>query len=182
MNLLPPQIKSEIEKERRRRFVVVLGMFVAVALVISVILLLPSFFLFSFQQKYLNMQLAFVRQSHELEKAEEIGKVVGDLNEKSELVRAGRAGSRPVSSYLIKIVELKPAGVSLAAFNFSRNKEKGTAEFSLQGTAEARDALLTFVKKLEDSQNFSKVVSPVSNLLAERNFNFSLILGLKGND
>jgi len=63
-----------------------------------------------------------------------------------------------------------------------KSNAQKTDEFSLQGTAQERDALLTFVKKLEDSRDFSKVVSPVSNLLAERNFNFSLILELKSND
>jgi len=182
MNLLPPQIKSEIEKERYRRFVVVSGMFAASALVVAVILLLPSFFMFSFQQKYLNTRLVSVRQSNEQAKAGEIGKVIEDLNEKSQLVRAGRTASRPISSYLIKIVELKPADVSLTIFNFGKSNAQKTDEFSLQGTAQERDALLTFVKKLEDSRDFSKVVSPVSNLLAERNFNFSLILELKSND
>lgn len=182
MNLLPPEIKSEIAKKRRRRFIVVLGMFAAAALLVSIILLLPSFFMFSFQEKYLDIQLASIKQSGELEKAGEIGKIAGELNKKSELILWGKAQSRPASSYLLKIVELEPAGVSLNTFNFSRNKNKGTAEFSLAGTAEERGDLLTFVKKLEASRNFSKVNSPVSNLLAERNFNFSLILELKNND
>mgnify|MGYP001570781901 CR=1 FL=1 len=182
MNLLPAQIKSEIEKERHRRFIFVLGMFGVAALAVSIVLLLPSFFMFSFQEKYLNLQLASVRQNSELEKAEEIGKIIEDLNKKSELVRLGKARSRPSSFYLVKIVELMPVGVSLNTFNFGRNKEKGTAEFSLQGTARERDDLLAFVKKLEDGQDFLKVVSPVSNLLAEKNFNFSLILELKDHD
>lgn len=182
MNLLPPQIKNEIEKERRRRFAVVLGMFAAIVFIVSIILLLPSFFMFSFQQKYLNNQLASFRQNGELKKAEEIGKTIEDLNKKSELVRLDKTRSQPISSFLIKIVELKPAGVSLSSFNFGKDNDKKTDEFSLQGMAKNREDFLAFVKKLEDSQNFSKVVSPVSNLLAERNFNFSLILELKNND
>ena len=113
MNLLPAQIKSEIEKERHRRFIFVLGMFGVAALAVSIVLLLPSFFMFSFQEKYLNLQLASVRQNSELEKAEEIGKIIEDLNKKSELVRLGKARSRPSSFYLVKIVELMPVGVSL---------------------------------------------------------------------
>lgn len=179
MNLLPPEIKSKVEKERQRRFIVVLGVFAAAAFLISIILLLPSFFMFSFQEKYLKNQLDVIKQSSEVKKAGEIGKIVEELNKKSELILRAKAESRPTSSHLPRIVELKPAGISLNTFNFARNKEKGIREFSLQGKAESRSALLEFVKKLEASQDFSKVVSPVSNLLAERNFNFSLILELK---
>ncbi len=52
-------------------------------------------------------------------------------------------------------------------------------KMAISGFAKDRETFLAFKKDLEDSQQFSAIFSPISNLLKPRDVNFSMDLTLK---
>jgi len=74
------------------------------------------------------------------------------------------------TSELKNISSLVPPGVTLSSFVLQKN----TSEFKFTGKAATRDALLNFKDSLENSDFFTEIQSPISNLLTKVNINFEL--------
>ena len=74
------------------------------------------------------------------------------------------------SSLLKQFFELIPPGVKMQTINFDNQNKI----IKLNGHAENRDDFLQLKKALEDSSLIKKVESPISNLLHQTDFNFTL--------
>ena len=64
--------------------------------------------------------------------------------------------------------------VKITYFSYEKGEEDG--KISLTGKAETRDDLVIFESRLKKELGDNKVVSPVSNLIKEKDLNFSLSL------
>ena len=71
------------------------------------------------------------------------------------------------------ILDKKNLGIKITSFSYEKNKESdGEGKVSLFGKAENRDDLILFESRLKKELGDNKVVSPVSNLINEKDFNF----------
>lgn len=180
MNLLSAGKKEEIRRENKRRFIIIVGVFSTSLVVIAIVLLLPSFFLLIFQQDYLSEKLSMIKKDPVLKKAEDIEEAIQNFNKQVETLQVSKEDMVEISSFISDINRVKPSDLNIETFIFEKvSKEDETPQISLRGYAQERDGLLVFIEKLENSDKFSKVISPVSNLLTERDFNFSLVLKLR---
>ncbi len=74
------------------------------------------------------------------------------------------------SKLLKQFFILVPSGITIQHVNFNSDQK----EISIDGHAETRDKFLKFKKALEESNLIKKVNSPISNLLHQVDFNFTL--------
>lgn len=180
MNLLTSESKEKINQEYKSRLVVVFGIFLAVLFGIAVVLLLPSFFLLAFQESHLIRQMETSEQSIVLGQAKKIEQEVKKLKIKTELLHSNREKTETISPLFAEIIKAKPKRLSINFLIFQKKKikqdeeKKEISQIDLRGRAETRTSLLDFTEKLKSNEYFSKVSSPVSNLLVDKDFDFSL--------
>ena len=89
------------------------------------------------------------------------------------------ANNRSVPEDLKKIIDLIPPGVSVNGISFARQNVSEQGRVSLSGKANTREDLASFIGILNDSDIFSKVDSPVSNILKKNNIDFLIKLEFK---
>ncbi|MEK9183513.1 MAG: hypothetical protein AAB890_00375, partial [Patescibacteria group bacterium] len=84
-------------------------------------------------------------------------------------------------SFIIeKIIEMKTKGVKIIGLNYEGMKSEEKGKISMSGIAQERQDLLDFIDLLKKEFSEEDVLSPVSNLLNEKNTSFSLtILNIK---
>jgi len=78
------------------------------------------------------------------------------------------------------ILDKKNSGVKITYFSYEKGKEPdGEDKVYLSGKSETRDEFLFFENRLKKELGDGKVISPVSNLINEKDFDFSLVLNIK---
>ncbi len=174
INLLPITEKQKIRETYR---FLVLSMYLIVlslVLLVAILSFLPSFFITdSKYQKILaesQTKEAIIKQSQE----QEIKKIITDTNAKIVLLKSTTTPSS--SNLFYKILESRPVGVYITNFSYDTTK-KGNSSFSsitMQGTAENRTKLLSFVEVLSKENSFSSVDLPISNLISDTNVSYTL--------
>jgi len=179
INLLTPEDKFELGRERFRRFLAVAGFLLALVLLGGVILLLPSYFFLVLERRELLREAELGRAHPVLGEIGELERALKDFNTKLTLYDARALGIRPVAPLLEDILKVSPPTVSLRNLTYEEASRTNPERVLLQGFASRRDDFLSFVNKLEGLSAFSKVNSPVSNLLKEADLEFSLILEVK---
>ncbi len=176
INILPAQQKITLKKEYAlRRLTVALGM-TSVALLISFLLLLPSYFLSQVRANIIKADLEHSKRILDTELQPE-----AVTNELSAAIRDA-ADLKPFVppdsvSELIGIFERKPATISITSFSFQNQIEQPV--IVLQGKAADRESLTAFGKSLEERVEFASVELPVSNFVKESNITFSMTVTLK---
>lgn len=173
MNLLPKKEKEDLKKGLKSRFAIMTMFLVSVTFLLSFITLLPSYFLtidfsgmtpVSFSQKTENQDLAKI-----LNLPEEINSKFGFFQ--------SNINNASVTDSLYKIIKDLPNGVIINSISFSRNQvyneKKGTV-ILLSGIASDRDSMVSFSTLLKNSNSFSQIDMPVSNLTKDKNLPFSI--------
>jgi hypothetical protein len=179
INLLPEEDKILIKNENLRRFIAVSGVLFFSLLCAAVILFTPSYLLVESQEKNFEKQLLLIKESFERENIDQIESSARDLN--SQLASYAKQEELFVgaSSLFLEIIGKKPPLIRLDNFSYTISDKEGKPDkISLRGFSSDRESLVSFTKKLEQSGLFSKVGSPLSNFLKEKNINFSLNLEL----
>jgi len=175
MNLLPAEYQKSLFYERVNSFVLFIGMRMAFAVLISIILLLPAYFFLTFQEKELRREAAVLGESSRLEEFRGLEADIKDFND--TLVEFEKAGMADLSrSDILKdIVARSPFSIKYRTLVYDAKERHVT----INGEALARKDLLGFIEKLKESTFVERVDSPISNLLEERNVIFSLTIFLK---
>jgi hypothetical protein len=178
INLLPPEEKKIIGKEYKHRVFVTYLIFLTAGLIVSLILLLPSYFVMNVVVNELEDEAAFLENSNE---STEMEKINAELRLTKERLRAVTINSKRVEFYEIieKISIHKPRAVTLNNFSYTKGIDGKESKLLLGGNASTRDSLLLFTKDIENDELFDEVVLPVSSLAKEKDIDFSL--EIKGN-
>jgi hypothetical protein len=144
-------------------------------------ILFSALFLFvdSYEES-LDSQLVLTKQLAEIKNLKELEVKVKDLNNFLTLFSAGEKMANPISDDILEILGVLPSSVKIDSFLFDAGRCKDcVSKISLKGYAASRSGLINFTKDLKFGGYFNKVTSPVSNLLAEKDIDFSLVLELK---
>ena len=121
------------------------------------------------QKGELLRELEAARKSPILERVEEVEVSIKKTNERLRIFSRSLDRENRISHILEVALGYRQSTVSLAELTFN-----GPNEFRLKGFAGTRDDLLVFIGLLSGSDLIAEVNSPISNLLKDRNIEFSL--------
>lgn len=177
INLLPATEKEKIRKDYRLAVLSVCFSSAFFVLAVAVLSFSPIFFVAD--SKYQEI-LAESRTKEVLMKQfqeQEMRKIVAGTNAKIILLKATSTPSAP--QLFRKILDVRPVGVSITGFSYDTASSPGkkvnsSFVIALQGMAESRTALLSFVDALNKEKSFSSVDLPLSNLISDADVSYSL--------
>ena len=81
-----------------------------------------------------------------------------------------------VKDVISLLVAKSGATVSVRSITYERKGD--TAKLDLAGTAQGREALINFTNRLRTVREFATVYSPVSNLVKEKNIDFTVSISI----
>lgn len=172
MNFLSEENKKTIKREYFRRLFIVIGLFSFGAILIGVVLLLPSSFFLKSQKENLKRLLVISEERFSRSKTENIIPIVEKLNVKISLLSSGQKNIEEKSAIIKSILEEKTSKIKINDFFLEKGK------VSIQGLSDSREDLLAFIASLKNKKYFKKVESPVSNLIKEKNIEFIISIEL----
>lgn len=138
--------------------------------------LTPMYSLILSHKKDLNKELAvYSKKDAELADSAatlEIKKINNRLDFAEKMFK-----TKKLSLIFKKILDEKNTGVKITNFSYEKGKEQGGEDkVFLSGMAKKRDDMVFFEDRLKKYWGNGKVVSPISNLINEKDFVFSLTL------
>ena len=171
MNLLPEQKKRSLRREYRIRLAGLGLALAAGAFFIGAVSLLPALFLTAVKKE------AFERGVSALEKelTAEKRTTLADLGEAAKKLEVLSRGGEDVAleEFFERVSAARPPGMRLTELALAR--EADASVLRVRGMAPRRADLAAFVKTLRDG-GFSNVSFPVSDLAANENLTFSLVI------
>ena len=179
MNLLPEENKILFKKYYLKRLSVVFAVLIFSAAGAGTIILMPTYSLVLSYKKDLSRGLAvYLKKDAEL--ADSAATLeIKKLNSRLDFV--GKMSKAKGLNLIFKnILDKKNPGVKITYFSYEKGKEPdGEDKMYLSGKSKTRDEFLVFENRLKKELGDGKVVSPVSNLINEKDFDFSLVLNIK---
>ncbi len=177
LNLLPQKQKILLQKEYSgRRMIVWLGS-IALALVISLILLSPSYFLTRIRAEEARGELESAKRALDAELPPK--EMLAEFQAAVRNAEALKPLTKSLSVYeLVKLFEARPKTIRITGISFSEQAE-GRPTIVVNGRAENRDGLTAFGRALEERVEFATVNLPVSNFVKEKDIDFSMTVVLK---
>lgn len=168
-NLLPREKKKDLRTEYIAR-VLNVGLFLLTLAILSgTAALIPAYFKVSTNLS--DIKTSFQRESENDEVAEfKVAQAV--LEQTAHTVDQLRAtlAQPSVAESIGKVLAQRPPGVAITGVSY----ERPTGLFVLEGIAKTRDTLVAYKHTLEQQQDISNVVSPISNLAKNADLPFQL--------
>lgn len=167
-NLLPKEFRERIfiaQQARRASFYV--NILFGLTAILSLFLLFILIYLQSREEIFLN-DLKEARQNPRTVEIESIQKDIMRFN--AQLKEALKTSASPKWSVLL--IEL--SRITPESLNFHTLVVEEDKRITIEGDALTREDLLTFEKRLRQSQFFSNVISPLSNYQSQRDITFHL--------
>ena len=176
MNLLPEENKILFKKYYLKRFFAVFGVLIFSIIAVGSIVLMPMYSLILSHKSDLKAELAaYLKKDAELADsvaALEIKKLNNRLN-----FAENYGKDKKLSGIFKNILVQKNSGIKITFFSYEKGaKQDDKDKVFLSGKAKKRDDLITFESRLKKELRVSEVISPVSNLIKEKDSDFSLTL------
>jgi hypothetical protein len=167
--LLPQEEKAVLKKEYILRVVIIFIFSLGASILVSVILLVPSYVLSSQRAKDAKLQKQALEASPVFKAKSDVVKSVTEAKSELSLVKS----DDHYPTEIFKIIQGHNVnGVTIESYDFSSEAEGGSV--TVTGKAQSRNVLLSFVQNLQSEKNFSKVDFPVSGLSPRSNLDFSV--------
>lgn len=170
-NLLPKAEKDAIRREYRTRLAVVVLWFFFATMLIASILLLPSYFLSTQNEKAALRQSETITKSIKAEESSKFNEVLSGIKSRLDVVT-----HKPPALYLYELISRiakeRGSGISFEGMTISR--EEGLRRVDIGGIAQTRNALVAFQKALMGTGLFKTVEFPVADLAKDGNSAFTL--------
>lgn len=185
MNLLQEENKILFKKYYLKRLLAVFGVLVFSIIAVGSVILIPMHSIILSYKNDLNAQLAYLKKNAAPAESAAVFEIK-KLNNKLNFIE--NSGNEKKLSVIFKnIFDKKNSGVKITSFSYekgkvSKIKDKISTEedkIYLYGKAQKRDDLIVFENWLKKERGDINVVSPVSNLINEKDSDFSLILRIK---
>lgn len=173
INLLPDDNKRLIRNEMTRRVVAVFSLGLLALLLVQLIFFVLLDFLVDTHEKNYSRQLLTAETSAQKENLEKMEKQLLEMNNLLSFYESNQGKLGLFSDNLQDTLDILPADIKLNSFVSEKDN------FYLRGHAATRDGLISFVEQLRKKDAFESVESPISNLLAGSDIDFSLNIKLK---
>ena len=179
MNLLPEENKILFKKYYLKRLLAVFAVLIFSAAAAGIIILMPMHSLILSYKRDLSRELAvYLKKDAELANSA-ASLEIKKLNSRLDFVEK-MSKDKGLNLIFKNILDKKNSGVKITYFSYEKGKEpNGEDKVYLSGKSKKRDEFLVFENRLKKELGDGKVVSPVSNLINEKDFDFSLVLNIK---
>ena len=172
LNLLPSKDKKDLELASLSRLIASLAVWFLIFSIIFTLLLVSTYFSLSIlleEQK----KLMEIRQSDP--KTQYMLEIEGKIKQANQIVKQVYLKQEEMilwTPILEKMTKIVPSGIYLTNFSYQAANNKIT----LNGWANWRENLLYFQESLEKNSFFKEVEAPLSNLIKQRDIDFSFTL------
>ena len=170
INLLPIEEGLALKRLYRRRLLVSSLAFLFFLIVFSAAHLLPTYFIFSVKLSAVRTELKELNQKISDQGTADLVKTVDSVNRKLKILSA------PGESLALAEILEKTVGHSRQFVSLGSVIINSAGEVVVSGTAASRQRFLDFTRLLEKEPFFSRIDSPISNLVAVKDINFRLTL------
>lgn len=172
INLIPHSTFLYGRRIYRFRLTVVALILFCVLCILSIGFILPSLLIVQEMRASVSQSLQTAKARPVSHEADEITHKVEEVNLKVRML-IDIPTAPYVTAFLDKILLHKTSGVSITYINLGNN-----GEITIKGVALKREDLINFSQALSKDINFSNVASPISNLIASENINFTINMDL----
>ncbi len=176
INLLPIEEKKEAKKDFYYRFTVLSFVMLIFLIVISIIAILPSYFISLEKKISINQKLEVQKNEIMPEIDQKAQVIIKNLDEKLSLLEKARKNKYIFSQNVVnEIILKKGSGIKINRIFFENDSLEGR-KVNINGVAQDREKLLLFRRALEDDILFKYVDLPISNFVKGSNIEFNLNL------
>ena len=177
INVLPQKEKKSLCLKYWIRFFTILLNLIALIVIISTVLLFPSYFLSLSKEKLAESELeTFNKENIEFTTAD-IDKTIDTINSKLSMLDKGAPSYQVGDKVIDNILFNRTEGITFSQIFFNKQVTGSTLE--IHGVAANRDALRNFKTKLDSNPNFVEVNLPISNFLEKTDLIFSVSIKMK---
>ena len=169
LNLLSPKEKEEVKLTDFVRWLSFFITPISIFLIIFILLLTSAFFSLFVMTKAQEEAIKIREGDFKMQRLFKTEEGIAEINQLLAQVHCKQNETISWTLILEEMSKITPKEIYL--INFSYNKSKNT--ISLIGWAEERKDILFMEKLLEESPFFEQVNSPLSNLLKQKEINFS---------
>ena len=183
INILPYEEKKLLNREYKKRFLIVLLNFITLISVVATILLFPSYFISQLKEKLVEDKIeTFNKENFDLTN-DSMDKITNDINLKLEILDKAKLSYQVNDKVLGNVLSSRTNGITLSTILF--NKKTGATvknnsdTVEIRGIAINRDSLRKFKTTLDNNPNFSEVNLPISDFLEKTDLPFTILIKMK---
>lgn len=170
LNLIPQQDKKYYQTEITRRFIIFFSIGIFIITIIFIGLLLSGYFFLSLQLNPEIQRLETEKATEKFRKVEDFDNQIKETNKKISLILNIKNQATPISPLIEKILQVSSGNNSYLE-NIAIDRQTGN--ISIKGFSLTRDQVVKIEDGIKKENLFKDVVAPYSNLLKQRNINFS---------
>lgn len=177
INLLLPEDKKIISKEYHSRVMVSYAIAVGLLLLIALIAVVSFYGSLFINQNSLKKQLDAEGGGSGVNGLDDYSLQISQAN-KMIVVLTGDRGNLHLASDLVdRVISVKPSGIKIKTLEIGKG-EKEAWSLILRGTSHQRNDLIEFISALKKDPLFTKIDSPIANLIKGANSEFSVVIVL----
>lgn len=178
INILPKENKKILHREYWMRFFTMILNLIALAGVVSILLLFPSYFISKLEENLVDNRLEVFNKENPNLTNSNMDKIIGDINSKLEILNKAENPYQVNDKVLDNILTSRTPGITFSQIIFSK-KTADSSILEIRGVATSRDTLRNFKTTLDNNSNYIKVDLPVSNFLEKSNLPFTISITMK---
>ncbi len=178
VNVLPEEEKNLIKKEYWKRFSIVLINIFSLMVIISTLLLLPSYFFSLAKENMSENRLESFNLANKDISNLNLDNTIKDINKKLDLIATVKPGYLLYDDILSKVLSTRPEGITFSQLLYSQRKDKSLI-IEIHGIARDRITLRNFKTIVDNNPNITSSTLPINDYLNKTNLDFNIVGVLK---
>lgn len=176
-NLLSQNLKNEIKKEYKIRKLIMVLTFALAIQVSFMVFILPTWLSSFYKEKVMLSDSNKLNQNLSESSVESVSAEILKINQQLNIIN-NSLNYRGIVVFIDEVLQQKNNTIFIEQFSMSSGNNAEPILF-IGGVATTRENLVSFVSRLEQSDLFSEVNLPISNLAKDRNIDFSIEIKIK---
>lgn len=171
INVLPKQDKRNIKKIYWARFTSTLLNILSLMIILTIVLLFPSYFYSKNKESMADQKLAQFNQENPSNEINNLDQMIKDINKNMLFLKEATPKYLFSDKILKEILALKTEGIIYTQISYSK-KNADLTILEIKGKAKDRTALKNFKIILDNNSDYKKVDLPISNFIEKENLDF----------
>ena len=174
INFLPPDAKSEVQREYLVRTVGVWAVLVSAVAIVTTVLLVPTYVLLTHQLDALALEVATADDESHAEAYTTARAALADTHTLALQLDMSRTGPT-ASEALHEVQRIQTDAIRVSGFSYAHTDD-AEQTMEVRGIAATREALAGFAAALERNPLFARAEVPVSDLAADYDLPFTITI------
>lgn len=180
INLLPPEEKQELGRERNKKLAIILGDIALISLISLALILFSLKFHVSREATAQKFNLQVAENRHNAPNVISFKKVVSGYNAKLLKVNQFFTSEIYLGDVLKTVVEIeRPPGLYFNELRVDRSKDGMSMSVVIAGFSNTRENLLQYKDNLEKQGKLTNIIFPPDNWIKPVNLKFSVSFDMK---